>query len=65
MVLVPGSANGIALKSKFLYMAAYADKEGLHRDDCSKLSVIVACGIHLSHSFAGTFVSHRHNPVIK
>ena len=46
-------------------MAAYADKEGLRRDDLSNLSVIVSCGINLSHSVAGDFVSQRHNPVIK
>ena len=65
MVLVPGGANGVALKSKLPNVAAYADKDGLRRDDRSKLRVMVACGINLSHSFAGKFVSHRHKPVIK
>ena len=58
-------ANGVALKLKFPYVAAYVDKEGLRRDDLSKFIVIVACGINLSHFVVGNFVSHRYNPVIK
>ena len=63
--VVPGGANGVALKSKLPNLAAYADKDGLRRDDRSKLRVIVAWGINLSHSLAGKFDSHRHKPVIK
>ena len=64
MVLVPGGAS-VALKSKLPNMAAYADKDGLRRDELSKFSVIIAWGINLSHSFAGKFVSHRYKPLIK
>ena len=56
MVLVPRGTNGITLKSMFPYVATYADKKRLRQDDRSNLSVIVACGINLSHSFAGKFV---------
>ena len=63
-VLVPGDTIGVALKSKFPYVAAYADKEGFRLDDLSKFIVIVAWGINLSHSFPGKFVPHIHNLVI-
>ena len=65
IVLVFGGASGFSLKSKLPYVAAYTDKEGFRLDDLSKFIVIVAWGISLSHSFAGKFVSHIHNPVIR
>ena len=65
IVLFPIGASGVALKSKLLYVAAYVDKDGFRLDDLSKLIVIVTWGIILSHSFAGKFVSHMHNPVIR
>ena len=65
VVLVPGGASGVALKSKLPYVAAYADKDGFRLDDLSKLIVMFALGISLSHSSAGKFVSQMNNPVIK
>ena len=65
IVLVPGGTSGVALKSKLLYVVAYADKDRFRLDDLSKLIVVFAWGVSLSHSFAGNFVSQMHNPVIK
>ena len=65
IILAPGDPIGVALKYKLLYVAAYIDTEGFHLDHLSKFIAIVAWGISLSHSFAGKFVSHMHNPFIR
>ena len=65
IILVPGGASGVTLKSKLVYVAAYADKDGFHLDDLSKFIVMVAWAISMSHSLAGKIVSQMHNPVIK
>ena len=65
IVFVPGSASGVALKSKLPYVAEYADVDGFCLDDLSKLIVMFAWGISLPHSLARKFVSQMHNPVVE
>jgi hypothetical protein len=65
MIRVPGRAKGVLLKSKYPFNWAYADVRGLIRDFCRRLSVIVAWGKSLSHSFRGKFGSTEQSPAMK
>ena len=40
--LVPGGARGVALKSKFLLMAVWAERIGFVQEDRRRLKVITA-----------------------
>ena len=60
--LVPGGARGVALKSKFLLMAAWAERLGFVREDQRRLRVIAAWGMRLSHSWEGKLGSQDASP---
>ena len=49
--LVPGVARGVALKSKFLLMAVWAERLGFVQEYWSGLMVIMAWGMRRSHSW--------------
>ena len=62
---VPGGAIGVLLTSKLSSNAAYADNDGLHRNDCNKMIVILHWGRSQSHSLEGNFVSQVNRPATK
>ena len=49
--LVPGGARGVALKSKFLLMAAWAERIVFVREDRIRLRLITAWGMRRYHSW--------------
>ena len=63
--LVPDGASGVALKSKLLMNAAYAERKRFLLDDFKRFKFSCACGIRQSHSLAGNRVLQRHNPVMR
>ena len=63
--LLPGGARGVALKSKFLLMAAWEESLGFVRDDRIRLIVITAWGIRQSHSWEGKLGSQEASPAQK
>ena len=50
---VRGGARGVALKSKFLVMAAWVEMLRFVREGHSRLRVITAWGMRRSHSWEG------------
>ena len=62
---MPGGASGVALKSKFPKMAAWAEREGLRLEDLTRLRVRTAWGRSLSYSAIGNFGSHVDKPAIR
>jgi hypothetical protein len=65
MIRVPGGAKGVLLKSKCPFNWANPDMRGLIPDFRRRLSVIVACGKTLSHSFRGKVGYTEQIPAIK
>ena len=60
--LVPGGARGVALKSKFLLMDAWAESLGFVREYRSRLIVITAWGMRRSHSWEGNLGLQEASP---
>ena len=63
--LVPGGARGVALKLKFLLMAAWAESLGFVREDRSRLRVITAWGMRRSQSWEENLVLQEASPTQK
>ena len=57
--LVKGGAMGLALKLKFMLMAAWAERLGFLREDRSRLRVITAWGTRQYHSRDGKLGSQE------
>ena len=62
---MPGGAIGVAAKLNSPNIYVYVDNNGLVRDERSRLSVILACGISLSHSLNGNCGSMLARPALK
>ena len=60
--LVPGGTRGVAFKSKFPLMAAWAERIGFVREERSRLRVITAWGMRRSHSWDGKLGSQEASP---
>ena len=60
--LVPGGARGVALKSKLLFMAAWAGRIGFVREERIGLRVRTDWGIIRSHSCYGKLGSQEASP---
>ena len=57
--MVPGGARGVALKSKLLFMAEWAERLGFVREERSRLRVMTAWGMIRSHSWDGKLGSQE------
>ena len=64
MVLVPGGAMGVLLKSKFPNSDAYADSDGLHLDDLNTFNVMLHWGRSRYYSLDGSCGSQVYNPAM-
>ena len=62
---MPGGGNGVALKLKLPKIAAYAERDGLRRDERRRLSVSMYCGRSLSQNEAGKRESQLHKPAMR
>ena len=60
--LVPGGARGVALKSKFTFMAAWAVRLGFVREERSRLRVRTAWGTRRYHSWDRKLGSQEASP---
>ena len=60
--LVLVGARGVALKSKFLLMAAWAERLGFVREEQSRLRVSTAWGVRRSHYWEGKLGSQEASP---
>ena len=60
--LVTGGARGVALKSKFPFMVAWAERLGLVREERSRLRVSNAWGMRQSHYWDGKLGSQEASP---
>ena len=65
MILVPGGAIGVLLKSKLPWSWLQAERFGLMREVRSKLSVMTAWGRSLSQRYSGKFLSVLQRPAMK
>ena len=60
MNFVPGGVNDVALKLKFPKNSAWANNEGLKREDCRRFSVRTACGRIMSQYMEGNSGCQAH-----
>ena len=65
MVLHPGGANGVVLKSNAPLRCAYMDKHGLSFDGRKRFSVIIAWLINQTHRCIGNEDGRLARPAIK
>ena len=62
---MPSGVNGVELKSKLLKMAAWANNEGLQREDRRRLRMRISCGRIISQYTEVNVGSHAYRPEIR